>query len=447
MAIAKSRFLQPLQRKHVRIEKAALVIGGGLSGMTAALTLARQGSDVYLVEKENELGGNLRHVHYLLNGERPQDELVRLEKEVLLKHRIRVFTGATIKNIEGSIGNFKTAISIQGEIIEVSHGVVIVATGAKQCKPQEYLYGQDENVITQRELEEWIASGEGILALQRSGQPNSVVMIQCVGSRDADHPYCSRVCCAEAIKNALRIKALSPETPVYILYRDIRTYGFKESYYTKARQQGVVFVRYEEQRKPTVSCNSHQLEVTVYDQTLGMSVLIPARLVVLSAGIHPHEENRQIAQFLKVPLNSEGFFLEAHMKLRPVDFMTDGVFLCGLAHAPKTIEESILQAQAASARAATILARDTIELEANISQVIDESCDGCAYCVDTCPFKSITLVEYMWQGSIKKVVETTESTCKGCGCCQATCPKNGVFIRGFTLEQIRAQIEAALEVA
>jgi heterodisulfide reductase subunit A len=272
-------------------------------------------------------------------------------------------------------------------------------------------------------------------------------MIQCVGSRDDGRPYCSRVCCTVAIKNALMIKALFPGTNVYILYRDIRTYGFKESSYTEARKKGVMFVRYEEDRKPEVSRNPHALQVTVFDQTLGMPMLISADLVVLSAGIDPNEGNKEVAQFLKVPLNSEGFFLEAHMKLRPVDFMTDGVFLCGLAHSPKTIDESILQAQAAAARAATILAQDSLEMEANISQVVDENCDGCAYCVDTCPFKSITLVEYMWQGSIKKIVETNESTCKGCGCCQATCPKNGIFIRGFTLDQIRAQIEAALEVA
>jgi heterodisulfide reductase subunit A-like polyferredoxin len=446
MAVAKSRLLQPLQRQRIRIRKSALVVGGGISGMTAALTLARQGSDVYLVEKETELGGNLRHLYYLLNGERPQEELVRLRDEVQHNSRIYLFAGAVIENIEGSIGNFKTRISARGATTEIEHGVVIVATGAKQYQPKEYLYGQDDGVITQRDLEARLASGDG-LAGDKNRPAKTVVMIQCVGSREADHPYCSRVCCADAIKNALRIKALSPETNVYVLYRDIRTYGFKESYYTKARQQGVVFARYGEDSKPEVSRNSHALQVTVFDQTLGMPMLIPADLVVLSAGIHPHEENRTLAQFLKVPLNSEGFFLEAHMKLRPVDFMTDGVFLCGLAHSPKSIEESILQAQAASARAAAVLVQDSLELEANISQVVDESCDGCAYCVDTCPFKSITLVEYMWLGSIKKVVETNESTCKGCGCCQATCPKNGIFIRGFTLDQIRAQIEAALEVA
>ncbi len=445
MAVAKSRLLTPLQRQHLKIEKAALIIGGGISGMTAALSLARQGYAAYLVEKEDELGGHLKHVHYLLNGERPQDELFRLTNEVAQNSRIHVFTGATIENIDGSIGNFKTRISNGGETTELTHGVVIVATGAEQYQPHEYLHGQDEKVVTQRELEARLALGGEFL--KPNGRAKTVVMIQCVGSREADHPYCSRVCCGEAIKNALKIKALSPATNVYVLYRDIRTYGFKESYYTKARQQGVAFVRYDETRKPEVSKNSNGLDVAVFDQTLGLPFTISADYVVLSAGIHPHEENRQIAQFLKVPINSEGFFLEAHMKLRPVDFMTDGVFLCGLAHSPKTLEESILQAQAASARAATILAKDSIELEANISHVVDEKCDGCAYCVDTCPYKAITLLEYMWQGTVKKVVDTNESICKGCGCCQATCPKDGVMIYGFTLEQIRAQIEAALEVA
>jgi heterodisulfide reductase subunit A len=446
MAVAKARLLRPLQKRSVRIKKSALVIGGGLSGMTAALGLAKQGFDVYLVEKEDELGGNLRHIHYLLNGEKPQDELSRLKEQIRQNARIHVFTGAAIEGTEGTIGDFRTKISVRGGTGEITHGVVIVATGAKECRPKEYLYGQDNRVITQRKLEERLAAGAGFLAADDKRLPKSVVMIQCVGSRDSERPYCSRVCCAEAIKNALKIKALSPQTHVYVLYRDIRTYGFRESYYTQARQQGVVFVRYEEERKPEVSRNGHGLEVSVFDETLAMRVRIPADLVVLSAGIHPHEDNKQIAQFLKIPLNSEGFFLEAHMKLRPVDFMTDGVFLCGLAHSPKTIEESILQAQAAAARATTILARDSIELEANISQVIDESCDGCAYCVGTCPFKAITLLEYMWQGSVKKVVETNESICKGCGCCQATCPKNGILIRGFTLDQIRAQINAALGV-
>ena len=237
MAIAKARMLQPLHRHKVKVEKSALVIGGGLSGMSAALSLANQGFDVYLVEKEKELGGNLRRVHYLFNGVRPQDELVRLRGEIEQNGRIHLFTSAVIENIEGTIGNFKTTIAAQGKKSEVVHGVVIVATGAKEYSPKEHLYGQEQRVMTQRELEAQLASGDGLLTTGNGNRPKTVVMIQCVGSRDNDHPYCSRVCCAEAIKNALRIKALSPQTAVYVLYRDIRTYGFKESYYTKARQR------------------------------------------------------------------------------------------------------------------------------------------------------------------------------------------------------------------
>jgi heterodisulfide reductase subunit A-like polyferredoxin len=453
MALAKVRLSVPLYRQTVRVEKSALVIGGGLSGVTAALALASQGTETYLVEKENELGGSLRHTHYLFNGEKPQDELKSLREAIARNDKIHLFTGAEIQKIDGTIGNFKTTISAAGATTEITHGVVIVATGAKQYQPTEHLYGKDDAVLTQRDLEARLAAGNGFLAPNGNGaaktkaKAKTVVMIQCVGSRETDHPYCSRVCCADAVKNALKIKALSPQTNVYVVYRDIRTYGFKESYYTKAREQGVMFVRCDESHKPEVSRNGNGLNVAVYDQTLGLPITIPADLVVLSAAIHPNDDNKKIAQFLKVPLNSEGFFLEAHMKLRPVDFMTDGVFLCGLAHSPKTIEESILQAQAAVARAATILARDSIELEANISHVVDESCDGCAYCVDTCPYKAITLLEYKWQGGIKKVVETADSNCKGCGCCQATCPKKGIFVRGFTLEQIEAQIQAALGVS
>ena len=447
MAVAKARLLEPLTRRSVKINKSALVIGGGLSGMTAALSLAEQGFEAHLVEREQELGGNLKHIHYVFDGDNPQDELRRVREWIRENRRVHLFTGAHIESIEGTIGDFTTKISANGASLDISHGVVIVATGAKEYQPTEYLYGQDERVITQRQLETRLASGDPFLSTNGKRGPKTVVMIQCVGSREEGNPYCSRLCCSDAIKNALMIKTLSPQVHVYVLYRDIRTYGLKESYYTEARKKGVIFVRYDESSKPEVSPNGQGLKVGVVDQTLGMPMTISADLVVLSAGIHPHESNREIARLLKVPLNSDGFFLEAHMKLRPVDFMTDGVFLCGLAHSPKSIEESILQAQAAASRAATILAQDCIEMEANISEVVDENCDGCAYCVHTCPFKAITLLEYMWQGVVKKVVETNETICKGCGCCEATCPKKGVFVRGFTLDQIEAQIHAALGVA
>jgi len=324
--------------------------------------------------------------------------------------------------------------------------VIIVATGAQQYKPKEYLYGQNDKIITQLELEQRLGGNGEWSKGVNNGIPKNIVMIQCVGSRDKERPYCSRICCSEAVKNALKVKEISPGTNVYVLFRDIRTYGFRESYYTKARLQGVMFARYEEDRKPEVSQNGDGLKVVVFDQTLKAPLELPADLVVLSAGIVADEGNEEIAKFLKVPLTKEKFFLEAHMKLRPVDFATDGVYLCGLAHSAKAIEESIIQAQATASRASTVLSKDRVELEANISQVVDENCDGCAYCIEPCPYQAITLIEYIRNGSVKKTVEVDETACKGCGCCMATCPKKGIFVRGFTLEQLAAQVTAALGV-
>ncbi|MFQ6046970.1 MAG: CoB--CoM heterodisulfide reductase iron-sulfur subunit A family protein, partial [Gemmatimonadales bacterium] len=394
-----------------------------------------------------QLGGNLRHIRYLQSGDDPQTELQRLIRTVDAEDRIRVFLNARVEEVEGSVGSFRTKISVNGDVEEVQHGVVIVATGAAGYRPTEYLYGQDERVITQLELEERLASSSGWSARSNGGPPRTVVMIQCVGSRDAERPYCSRLCCAEAMKNALKIKDISPTTNVYVLYRDIRTYGFRERYYTEARRRGVAFIRYEPEEKPDVCRNGKALLVKVVDQTLKLPVEIAADLVVLSTGIVPGEGAESVAKLLKVPLTSDGFFLEAHMKLRPVDFATDGVFLCGLAHSAKGVEESLMQAQAAAARAAKLLSRDRIELEPTISELVVENCDGCAYCVDPCPFHAITLIEFVRKGSVKKIVEINEAVCKGCGCCQATCPKQGVVIKGFKLEQLRAQVHAALGAA
>jgi heterodisulfide reductase subunit A len=447
IANAKTVMLEPLQKGSVAVDKAALVIGGGLAGMTSALELAEQGFDVHLVEREEELGGNLRKIRYLLNGEKPQEELKTLIGKLEGNERIRIHKAANIESINGSIGNFKTKITTGGEEKEFGHGVVIVATGAREYRPEEYLYGRDERVMTQLELEERLAKPDGRFLNAGKGQSKTVVMIQCVGSRDEKRPYCSRLCCSEAVKNALKIKELSPDTNVYVLYRDVRTYGFRESYYTKARRSGVAFVRYDETAKPEIRSNGGGLRVKVRDRILDMMLDIPADLVVLSTGTVPDEDSKTIAQLLKVPLNQDGFFLEAHMKLRPVDFATDGVFLCGLAHSPKLTEESIIQAGGASARAGAILSKDSLELEANISHVVDEQCDGCAYCVEPCPYQAVTLIEYAWQNGVKKTVDINESICKGCGTCMATCPKGGVYIKGFKLEQIGAQIEAALQTA
>ncbi|PIU28299.1 MAG: heterodisulfide reductase [Candidatus Hydromicrobium americanum] len=452
MAVAKVRLLEPLQRRKVKVNNRALVIGGGLSGMSAALGIAEQGYEVYLVEKEKQLGGNLQNIHFLFNGGKTQEQLDSLIGRVKENDKIHLYTDTKISNIEGFIGNFKTTLETgKGKSDEIEHGVIIVATGAQEYKPTEYLYGEDEKVITQLQLEEWLAANGKQPDNQSSSSQlancQTAVMIQCVGSRDDKHPYCSRVCCSEAVKNALKIKEINPKTNIFILYRDMRTYGFRESYYTKARQMGVIFIRYEEDKKPEVAKQNGVLKVSLVDPILNRLVTINTDLLVLSAGIIPHPENKDLAQMLKVPLDQDNFFLEAHMKLRPVDFATEGVFLCGLAHSAKSIEESIAQACGAAARASTILSKDNIELEANISFVVDENCDGCAYCIDPCPYNALALIEYMKDGAVKKTVEVDESACKGCGVCQATCPKKGIFVRGFKLEQISAQVEAAMQSA
>jgi len=444
MAVAKARLLEPLQTRYVPIIKRALVIGGGVAGMSSALELAEQGYAVFLVEKDKELGGNLKHIHYLLNGSKPQEELKSLIKRIEDNPKVHLFTDTKIQNIEGSVGKFKTTLSTNGKSDEFEHGVVIVATGAQEYQPKEYLYGEDSSVVTQVELEERLGSEWSSPGNKRI--PKNVIMIQCVGSRNEEHPYCSRICCSVAVKNALKLKELSPDTNVYVLYRDVRTYGFREGYYTKARELGVKFIRYADDQKPKVANDGGNLKVEVFSPALNAAVEIPTDLVVLSAGIVADEGNEEISKFLKVPLNQDKFFLEAHMKLRPVDFATDGVFLCGLAHSSKSVDESIIQAQATASRAATILAKDNIELEATISHVIDESCDGCAYCVEPCPYQAITLIEYMQKGAVKKTIDVNETACKGCGCCMATCPKKGVLVKGFTMEQLAAQVEAALGV-
>jgi len=456
MTVAKVRLLEPLQRRKVSVNHSALVIGGGLSGMNAALEIAEQGYEVHLVEKEKQLGGNLKRIHFLFNGEKPQEQLTFLIERVKGNDKIHLYTDAKILNIEGFFGNFKTTIEVGSakqkkgsgsKKTEINHGVVIVATGAREYKPTEYLYGEDERVMTQLELEKWLAaSSEHKETGIDTRVLKTVVMIQCVGSRDDERPYCSRVCCSEAVKNAIKIKEINPRANVFVLYRDIRTYGFRESYYSKARQMGVIFIRYEKDKKPEVAKQNGVLKVSLVDPILNMQVAINVDLLVLSAATIPHPENKDLAQMLKISLDQDNFFLEAHMKLRPIDFATEGVFLCGLAHSAKSIEESIIQACGAAARATTILSKETIELEANISQVIDEYCDGCAYCIDPCPYNAITLIEYMKDGAIKKTVEVDESACKGCGVCQATCPKKGIFVRGFKLEQISAMVNAALEV-
>jgi heterodisulfide reductase subunit A len=442
MAAAKGRYLEPLYSRRVKISRNALVIGGGVSGITSALNLAEQSFEVYLLEKSDTLGGNFLNVKFLLDGDDPQEKLSTLIERVNNNPKIHIYTNSEIIQIDGSIGNFFTEFKSNGKDFNIDHGVVIVATGAQKYVPDEYLYGQDDRIMTQLELEEKLTNG---YPYPEKKKQQTVVMIQCIGSRDEKRPYCSRICCQQAIKNALKIKEKNPDTNLYILYRDIRTYGFNEGYYTQAREKDVRFIVYDADNKPDVEKVNGELKVSVHDPVLNARVNIKTDLLVLSAGIIPRDDAKDLAQKLKVPLTSDGFFLEAHMKLRPVDFATDGIFLCGLAHFPKTVDESIAQSLAASSRASTIISNDEIELAAMISNVVDENCDGCAYCIDPCPYKALTLLEYMREGSIKKTVEVDELKCKGCGTCMATCPKKGIYVRNFKLEHIAAQIEAALQ--
>ena len=439
MAVAKASLLEPLSKGSLKVNNAALVIGGGIAGMTAALNLADQGFKVHLVERESELGGNFRHIHSMFSGEDTQQKLIYTVESVKSHPNIEVRTESVVSAAEGSVGNFKSTIQQNGQSTQVSHGAVIVATGAEEFKPTEYLHGEHPKVITQRSLEEWIYNNKAELQ-----EAKSVVMVQCVGSRDDERPYCSRICCSQAVKNAIAIKQANPKTAVYVLYRDMRTYGLREEHYRQARDKGVRFIRYEQDRKPEVVARNGTLQVSCVDPILKTPLRIDCDLVALAAAIVPGEGVDKVGQLYKVPLNQDKFFLEAHMKLRPVDFATDGVFMCGLAHCPKSVEESIAQAGAAAARAATILSKDEIEIDAVISEVVDDNCDGCAYCIDPCPYKALTLIEYMSNGSIKKTVERDGALCKGCGVCQATCPKKGIFIRNFRLEQLGAMVDAAL---
>ncbi|HOD29958.1 MAG TPA: FAD-dependent oxidoreductase, partial [Syntrophales bacterium] len=431
MAIAKAQFLKPLKPGQLSVNHAALIIGGGLAGITAALALADQGFASHIVEKEGQLGGNYRKLHYTLEGLDTREHLTRLLDRVRKSELITAYTGAEIVKIEGFIGNYKTTIRMKSDEQQFEHGVVIVATGAYELKTEEYLCGQNPNVLTQRDLEEMIAAEDD--RVKRAG---SVVMIQCVGSRSPERPYCSRYCCSEAMKNALKLKEMNPGRDVTILYRDIRTFGLKEDFYKKARELNVKFVRYDEDRKPEVRADGAGLVLNVFDPILNGAVELKADLLALSVGTMPNPGNEEIGKMLKVPTNQDGFFLEAHVKLRPVDFATDGVFMCGMAHAPKLSEEAITQANAAVSRACTILTKDFIEAEGKTAYVNKSRCAACGLCEVNCPFRAIAVD--LNEGCA--VVNTV--LCKGCGVCTASCRMNAVDLNGFNNEEVMAQIAA-----
>lgn len=427
MAVAKARRLESVETASVPMTQKALVIGGGISGMTAALGIASQGYPVFLVEKEKYLGGMANRLAYNHLGQDNKEYLEDLISQVTNNSLIEVILEENIQDIAGFIGNFQTTLA-SGRVLE--HGVVIVATGALEYKPNEYGYGKLSGVVTHLELEELMTKDINALKEKRT-----LVLINCVGSRNEEHPYCSKVCCNQSVQIALKAKEVNPELNIFVLYRDMRTYGLLEEFYTLARQKGINFIRYDLDEKPEVIKGPSSLEVKVKDPILQQYIIIPVDLVSLASATVANEDNERLAKFLKVPLNDEGFFLEAHMKLRPVDFSTDGVFVCGLAHSPKPMVESVVQGKAAAARACTILNKTEIVAGGLTAEVNKAICSGCGTCESICPSKA---VEVDLEENIAKV---NAALCKGCGACAASCRAHAIDVKGFRSHQIVAMLE------
>ncbi len=458
MAVAGARLLRPLHSLSQEIIQNALVIGGGLAGMTAALAIADQDFEVFLVEKQDRLGGHVRNLRYDEAGNSLGEFLAGLEAKIEANPKIKVFTGAKLTDVSGYVGNYKSTIETKGsrgqgvkgsselesanprtlepsnpQTLSLEHGVFVVATGAEEYKPTEYLYGENDNVVTQTGLERMIADDA-----DRLDDVQHVVMIQCVGSRDDEHPWCSRVCCTEAVKNALKLKELNPKRNVYVLYRDMRTYGFKEGLYRDARAAGVMFVRFDEDRKPEVTEKDGKLHVSIKDLVLKAQLGIDADLLVLSCGVVPAESNPEIAQLLKVPTNQDGFFLEAHVKLRPVDFTTRGVFMAGMAHSPRRIPEAVSQAYAAAARACSIISHRELSTDAVVASVNARWCVGCGICEQVCQYEAARVDPETGKSEVTAVL------CQGCGACAMACPSNAIELSGFRAKQMISIVDAAV---
>lgn len=435
MAVSKCRRIQPLEQPTIGVNNNAMVVGGGVAGMSAALGLTEQGFHTYLVERSAELGGNALYLSSTWKGEDVQSGLQDMIKRVENNKLIDVYTNAELKEATGFVGNFKTTITADSVDITLEHGVVIIATGGKEYKPTEYLYGQDERILTHLELDSAMANRE-----QRVEKANTAVFIQCVGSREPERPYCSKVCCTHSIKSAISMKKNNPEMQIYILYRDIRTYGQREELYQEARNLGIVFIRYNVDEKPKVTKDGSELNVRVKDHILQQELEIGTDLIVLASAIIPRD-NDTISSMFKLPLTEDNFFMEAHAKLRPVEFTNDGLFVTGMAHYPKPLEESISQAKAAASRATEILSKDQITLEGEVSQVDEERCSGCGECVEACPYNAIGL-EVLDSG--RTVARVQAALCKGCGICAATCPSHSIKLKGYKPDQLFAQIRAAI---
>jgi heterodisulfide reductase subunit A2 len=432
MAIARSASLNPLHEKTIPVIPRALVVGGGVAGMNAALGLADQGFEVILVENEASLGGLANRLTTTIEGADITSYVQDLIRKVSDHDKIQVLTQTLIVGFTGFKGNFTTEVLVGPGMYErkIEHGAVILATGANEYTPKEYLYGEDPRVMTQIELSERIER-------DGAGGLDTVVMIQCIGSRNEENPNCSRICCQSAVKSALHIKALNPDAQVFILYRDMRMYGLLEDYYTQAREKGVIFVRYTLDDPPTVASSDDGIRVTFKDHILDRRLQIDADVLTLSAGVAP-ADTEELASIMKVALNPEGFFMEAHVKLRPVDMATDAIFVCGTAHSPKLISEAISQAQAAASRAVTFLSQKSLTLSAVTARVDADRCASCLVCVRSCPYEVPKI-------NADGVSEIDEALCHGCGVCAAECPAKAIELNWYEDDQILCKVDALLE--
>jgi heterodisulfide reductase subunit A len=439
MSVARTVHLEPLEEFDLPVNKTGLVVGGGLAGMTSALALANQGFEVHLVEKETDLGGMARRIHYTLEGLDVQAYLNDLIRKVYQHPLIHVSHDATITDVSGYVGNFITTVKSEGRIKEIRHGAAILATGADEYLPTEYLYGDNDRVLTQSELEEQISRSDERLINSRS-----LVMIQCVGCREEDRNYCARICCSVAIKNALKLKEINPKIDIYILFRDMRTYGFTEDYYREAAEKNVTFIRWEPDDRPRVESATEEgkpvLRIMVPDPVLGQRLVLDADLLVLSAAVVPSIGSREIARLFKVPLSPDGFFQEAHVKLRPVDFAAEGVYLCGTAHYPKHISETIAQAYGAAGRAVTLLSFDSVTTSGAVCVVKEHDCVSCGACITACTYGAI---EFRETPKGKKAW-VNPILCTGDGLCNAKCPTNAISLKHYTDKEVFSQIDAAV---
>ena len=431
MAVSKVALQDPLKEAELEINQTAMVVGGGISGMAAARSLARQGYETHIIERDSQLGGQARNLYRTAKGEDIQAKLASLISEVEGHEKIHVHLDTQITDVDGFVGNFETTLSSNGSQELLEHGVAIMATGAAPLQPSEYSYGQDPRILTALELDRKFKDDDGSLK-----EIDTAVFIQCVGSREPERMYCSRVCCTHSVDNALTLKRLNPDMNVFVLYRSLRTYGEREYLYQEAREAGVIFIRYTLDNKPVVDIKDGKVLVRVVDHVIGRPVEIETELLTLASAVIPNRDDT-LANFFKVPVNTDGFFVERHAKLGPSEFATDGVFLCGLAHYPKPIDESIAQGQAAASRAITLLARETIFTSGTIAETDPSVCSECGVCVSVCPYNAPSFTEEgPWAGR----AQINPVLCKGCGLCVASCRSGAIHLKGFDNDQIFSQI-------